>query len=117
MTSFIAVPGKYAVHDLDVDATTEMTLVPAATSKNARVLETIYISCSAAAALTIKVKSGSTIKMLLLDAVAISDLIYQINGYPRPLDRNDTITVQADTADVFWISAIVAEQLTIEGSK
>lgn len=116
MTAFATVPGKTVVHDLAVDDTGEMDLVPEAKTKRARVLETIYISCTAPAALTIRVKRNATVKMVLLDAVTIGDLVYQITDYPRPLENDDRIVVESDTADAFWISAIVIEQLTIDGN-
>lgn len=115
MTTFTTAPGKNDVYDLEVNAISEMELVPAAAGQKGRLIETIYVSASSSAVLTIRIKSGSTVKMILLNAATLSEPVYQITEYPRPLKQGESITVQADTADVFWVSAIIVEELTING--
>lgn len=117
MTTFTTAPGKNLVYDLEVDSTDEMDLVEAATGKTGRLIETIYVSASSSAVLTIRIKDGSTVKMILLNAATLSEPVYQITEYPRPLKQGESITVEADTADVFWVSAVLVEQLTIDGAK
>lgn len=123
MTSFVETRGRKVAHNKELTGTTEHVLVPANTAKNARTLESlIFVSDGTSDTVTVRIKNGVTVKMLLLDGATLDPAnnldpipsVFPFPAHPYPLADGDTITAQCGTGGHLWASAIVVEETAID---